>query len=388
MRIVYHHRTRATDAQKVHITEIVKAFRDLGHSVEMVSLVPTEQTSADPSKEAGQAGWQVLVRRIPFVYEVVQLGYNAIGIPLLFWKVLQSSPDFIYERYSLFNFTGVFVAKLLNKPIVLEVNSPFALEQGRDGHIRAVGFANWTERIICNAANTVIVVTGSLRKIMAANGIRPEKLAVMSIGVYLSHFRTRPDSEALRQRLGLDGKVVIGFVGWFRNWHGLDVLIEAFHRAGLAARGAALLLVGDGPAMKQIREQIERLRTSESVILTGALPHEVVPEYLDLIDIAVQPAANEYCCPMKILEYMALSKPVVAPRQENIQELLREDEEAVFFRPGDSEALGIALSGLVSDPPRVKRLGERARSAIDKRGFLWINNAERVTQLVGKDKPS
>jgi glycosyltransferase involved in cell wall biosynthesis len=85
---------------------------------------------------------------------------------------------------------------------------------------------------------------------------------------------------------------------------------------------------------------------------------------------------------------MALSKPVVAPRQENIQELLREDEEAVFFRPGDSEALGIALSGLVSDPPRVKRLGERARSAIDKRGFLWINNAERVTQLVGKDKPS
>jgi glycosyltransferase involved in cell wall biosynthesis len=388
MRIVYHHRTRATDAQKVHITEIVKAFRDLGHSVEMVSLVPTEQTSADPSKEAGQAGWQVLVRRIPFVYEVVQLGYNAIGIPLLFWKVLQSSPDFIYERYSLFNFTGVFVAKLLNKPIVLEVNSPFALEQGRDGHIRAVGFANWTERIICNAANTVIVVTGSLRKIMAANGIRPEKLAVMSNGVNLSHFRTRPDSEALRQRLGLDGKVVIGFVGWFRNWHGLDVLIEAFHRAGLAARGAALLLVGDGPAMKQIREQIERLRTSESVILTGALPHEVVPEYLDLIDIAVQPAANEYCCPMKILEYMALSKPVVAPRQENIQELLREDEEAVFFRPGDSEALGIALSGLVSDPPRVKRLGERARSAIDKRGFLWINNAERVTQLVGKDKPS
>jgi glycosyltransferase involved in cell wall biosynthesis len=140
--------------------------------------------------------------------------------------------------------------------------------------------------------------------------------------------------------------------------------------------------------MKQIREQIERLRISESVIQTGALPHEVVPEYLDLIDIAVQPAANEYCCPMKILEYMALSKPVVAPRQENIQELLREDEEAVFFRPGDSEALGSALSGLVSDPPRVKRLGESARSAIDKRGFLWINNAERVTQLVGKDKRS
>jgi glycosyltransferase involved in cell wall biosynthesis len=388
MRIVYHHRTRATDAQRVHITEIAKAFRDLGHSIEIVSLVPTEEGSSNASKEASQAGWQTLVRRIPFAYEIVQLGYNAVGVPLLFWKVLRTSPDFIYERYSLFNFTGVLVAKLLNKPIVLEVNSPFALEQGRDGHIRSIRFGAWTEKVICNTASWVIVVTGSLQKIMVSSGVRQEKLVVMSNGVNLAHFGIRSDSAALRRHPGLDGKIVIGFVGWFRNWHGLDVLIDAFHRAGLAGKKAALLLIGDGPAMKQVREQIESLQAGESVILTGALSHEVVPQYLDLIDIAVQPAANEYCCPMKILEYMALSKPVVAPRQGNIQELLREGEEAVFFPAGDSEALGRALSELVSDPPRVKRLGERARSAIDERGFLWVRNAERVTELVGKYKRS
>jgi glycosyltransferase involved in cell wall biosynthesis len=383
MRVIYHHRTRGTDAQRVHITEIAKAFRDLGHPVEIVSLVPTEGAS-DASKEAGEAGWQAVVRRIPFAYELVQLGYNAIGIPLLFWKVLRNSPDFIYERYSLFNFTGVFVAKVLNKPIVLEVNSPFALEQGRDRHIRAVAFAKWTERIICNAASWVIVVTGPLRNIMAANGVQRQRLLVMPNGVNLAHFEARHDCAELRYRLDLDGKSVIGFVGWFRDWHGLDVLIKAFHLADLSRKRAALLLIGDGPAMKTIREQITALGLEKSVILTGALPHEVVPHYLDLIDIAVQPAANEYCCPMKILEYMALAKPVVAPRQENIQELLREGEEAVFFSPGDAAALGRALGELVDDPQRAKRLGERARGAIDSRGFLWVKNADRVIQLIAK----
>lgn len=386
MRIVYHHRTRATDAQKVHITEILNAFRALGHSAEVVSLVETENGRQEAAEEAKQAGWQKLVRRIPFAYELAQLGYNAVGLPLLLSRLIRNRPDFIYERYALFNFTGVLLAKLLRIPLVLEVNSPFALEQGRDGDIRAVRFAAWTERVICNSASSVIVVTGPLRQIMMGNGVLSGKLVVMTNGVNLARFSQRDDGHNLRQRLGLGNRTVIGFVGWFRNWHGLDRLVEAFHLARLAEKGAALLLIGDGPAADDLRRQIDSLGLHDDVFLTGAVPHEEVPPYLDLIDIAVQPAANEYCCPMKIIEYMALGKPVVAPRQENIQEILRENEEAIFFQPGDAAALGRAMAELVDNPEATRRMGMRARSAIDERGYLWIRNAERVIDLVENRK--
>src|ERR1700729_1998830 len=100
MRIVYHHRTRATDAQRVHILEIVNAFRELGHEVTIASLVDTEAPQ-DVAKEAAEAGWKHLARKIPFAHEAIQLGYNVVGVPLLLSKVLRWKPVFIYERYSL-----------------------------------------------------------------------------------------------------------------------------------------------------------------------------------------------------------------------------------------------------------------------------------------------
>ena len=104
---------------------------------------------------------------------------------------------------------------------------------------------------------------------------------------------------------------MIGFVGWFRPWHGLEMLIDAFHRAELGWKGAKLLLIGDGPATPALRKQVAALGLEECVVFAGAVPHDAIPEYLALVDIAAQPAANAYCCPMKVIEYMAMAKPIV-----------------------------------------------------------------------------
>ena len=382
MRIIYHHRTRSTDAQRIHILEMVHAFEELGHQVRIVSLVPTDRAQHDANRDAGNPLWQRLARRIPFAYEMVQLGYNAIGIPMLLAKVLRGKADFIYERYSLFNFTGVAVARLCGVPIMLEVNSPFALEQARDKDIRLQRLAQWTEKVTCNLATRIIVVSTPLKSIMAASGVAPGKIEVMTNGVRLEHFAPQPPSEDLRRSLGVaPGDVVVGFVGWFRRWHGIEMLLEAFQKSGLAGRGVKVMLIGDGQAMAGLRQYVKDNRLDGSVIFTGPVPHSSVPPYLDLIDIAVQPAANEYCCPMKILEYMALGKPIVAPRQENIQELLREGEEAQFFRAGDADSLADALKALVNDPAKVRRMGQLARAAITGRGFLWTANAKRVVEI-------
>jgi glycosyltransferase involved in cell wall biosynthesis len=386
MRIVYHHRTRSTDAQRIHIQEMVRAFEELGHTVQLVSLVPTEAGQHDAQRDAGDAWWKSLVRKIPCGYELVQLAYNLIGIPMLLRAVYRSKPDFIYERYSLFNFTGVLVAHLCNLPIVLEVNSPFALEQARDKDIRMTKFAQWTERAICNRATRVVVVSTPLARIMERVGVDSGKLDIMPNGVNLGSFQPRGGTAELRRSLGIRDEVVIGFVGWFRKWHGLELLLEAFDAAGLRDR-AKLLMVGDGQAMADLQAEVNRRSLRASVIFTGPLPHAEVPKYAGIIDVAVQPAANEYCCPMKILEYMALAKPIVAPRQENITELLREGKEAEYFTPGDAQSLATALVSVTVDRQRAMEMGRRARAAIDGRGYLWVSNAQRVVNSVSTKLP-
>ena len=145
MRILYHHRTRGTDAQRVHIMEMVEAFRELGHDVQIVSLVGDEDRD-DAERDASEAGWKSFIRKLPYAYEIVQLAYNPIGMLLLFKKLFRAKVDFIYERYALFNFAGVLTARLFRIPLILEVNSPLALEQGRDRDIRATRFAAAVDR--------------------------------------------------------------------------------------------------------------------------------------------------------------------------------------------------------------------------------------------------
>lgn len=380
MKILYHHRTRSTDAQRIHILELVEALQALGHTVDIVSLVPIDAEQNDAARDAGEARWKQLVRRIPFTYEAVQLGYNLVGFPMIVARLLTGPVDFVYERYSLFNFAGVLAARLFGKKIILEVNSPLALEQARDGDIRLRGFASWTERVICNLATRVIVVSGPLRRILEAAGVQSGKLEVMSNGVSTGRFPPGTAPAGLRKSLGLEGYIVAGFVGWFRKWHGLELLLEAFLRSGLAAERVKILLIGDGPAMPDLRQFVDVHGLKESVVFTGPLPHAQVPPFLDLIDIAVQPAANEYCCPMKILEYMALGKPIVAPAQENIQELLSQDE-AQFFIPRDAASFAKALRTLATDPQRARGMGHAARTAIFRRGLLWSANARRVVEM-------
>ena len=380
MKIVYHHRTRATDAQRVHILEMVHAFRRLGHEVAIVSLVDVERPQ-DASREAGEAPWKKIVRKVPYAYEIIQLGYNLLGIPLLLRKVISWNPDFLYERYSLFNFSGVLIAYITKKPLILEVNSPFYLEQKSDRDIRALRLAAWMERRICRAASKVIVVSNPLKRIMVELGVPIDRLIVMSNGINPDEMRMVDESEPLRRQLGISGKVVIGFVGWFKKWHGLEYLLQSFQESGLSAQNAAVLLIGDGPAMSDLRRFVAANGLQHSVVFTGALPHDEVPRYLNAIDIAVQPAANEYCCPMKILEYMGIGKPLVAPRQENITELVRDGVDAELFTPGDKGDLTRALVSMVTQSGRRASMGIAARQVIFDRGYLWTSNAQRVIDL-------
>jgi glycosyltransferase involved in cell wall biosynthesis len=380
--ILYHHRTGATDAQRIHILEITHALRAQGHQVHFVALVDPEE-SHQPAYEAKSPGrirqFIAAIRGNPLVFDLIQIAYNAYAIPRLLLAARRLKADGLYERHALFNVSSAVAARLLGLPLVIEVNSPLAMEQEREGAIRLKRLGLWMERWSLNRATRVIAVTSPLKSILVGMGVQSSLITVMPNGIDPARFSqpaSRPDLPATA------GKTVIGFVGWFREWHGLDRLIDAVAEIGLAQRNGLLMLIGDGPARASLEQQVKRLGLEQTVLITGALPHEKVPEYLACVDIAVQPAANEYCCPMKIIEYMGMSKAIVAPNQPNIAELFADGSEGLLFDRQNPQSMAQALARLLDDPGLRSRLAAGARARIDRSGYLWPENARKVAEIL------
>jgi glycosyltransferase involved in cell wall biosynthesis len=382
MRILYHHRTRAADAQGVHIAEMIRAFSDLGHTVEVASLARSNANSGPSAASHREPLWSRLFARLPIAPEILQLGYNVMGLLIVARAIRRFRPDFIYERYALFNFSGVLAARLFRLPLILEVNSPLAREARDEKRLALYRFAQRVETAICNAATRVIAVSTPLKRILVSHGVRAGRIAVMPNGVSPQLCQPIPADPTLRASLGLRGGIVVGFVGWFRPWHGLDLLIDAFAASRLASEGGTLLLIGDGPAMAALKAKVAQHGLERSTVFTGPLRHRDVAAHVALFDIAVQPAAVEYCCPMKIIEYLAQGKPVIAPRQDNICEILDDGVDALFFAPRDAASMTAALDRAAGDPELCRSLREAARGAISRRGLLWSNNAAAVIAMV------
>lgn len=380
MRILYHHRTQAGDAQGIHIAEMVRAFRRLGHEVEMVSLVGEGGGTAH---DAGATSpWAWVRRAVPAAaYEAMTLTYNAWGYGALAGAIRRRRPDVIYERYALNTVCGVWASRRFGVPLVLEVNAPLAAEQEALGEAAFRRLARRSERWICSNATRTLVVSAALGRRLVESGVPADALTVMPNGVDPERFHPAVDASPVRQRHRLDGRLVVGFVGWFRAWHGLEELIDLFAKRRLAERGVTLMLVGDGPCAAALRARVAALRLAESVVFTGPVATADVPAHVAAFDVAVQPSAPDYACPMKIVEYMAMGRAIVAPDQPNVRELLDAGVTARLFAPGDRASFEAALLDLIDDAATREGLARRAGAAVVERGLTWTANAERTLAL-------
>jgi len=385
LRILYHHRTRATDAQRVHILSMIRAFEQWGHEVVEVALVPARSTPHDPRREGQTPAWKRWTRPIPFAAEFLQAAYTPAGWIALTRAATGHPVDFIYERYAFANFAGVLWARRRGVPLILEVNSPLAQELQAEGHLRSRKLALWAERTICNLATCVVCVSRALRDILVAEGVRPERILVLPNGVDLNGLRQGVNSQlvqSLQERFQVQGRMVVGFVGWFRKWHGLEALLECFRQSPSLRERALLLLVGDGPVAGVLRQATSQWGLERCVQFAGPVPHELVPAHVALFDVAVQPAANTYCCPMKLVEYMALGKAILAPDQPNVRELVEDGSTALLFHRNSTTSLRQALEKLLDDAVLRRGLGVRARRSLLERGLLWTSNARIIQELV------
>ncbi|HUB12092.1 MAG TPA: glycosyltransferase [Acetobacteraceae bacterium] len=368
MRILYSHRIQSRDGQSVHVEELVTALRGLGHEVLVVGPGLYEQ--ARFGGESRLVAW-IRARLPAAIGELAELAYNVPAWWRLRTAYRQFRPDLIYERYNLYYLAGAWVARGYCTPFFLEVNAPLADERARFGGLGLPWLAHALERHVWRSATRVLVVTGVLRDMIAAAGVSATRISVVPNGIDPARFA------ALPQRAPTAEPVVLGFVGFVRAWHGLDTVIAAMaeDHDGPPLR---LVVVGDGPVRAELEQQAAALGLRERVAFTGLQPHEAIPALVAEFDIALQPLVVSYASPLKLFEYMAAARAIVAPDQPNIREVLRDGETAVLFLPTEPGAMWRAIRRLAGDAALRQRLGAAARAEIARRDYTWAGNAARV----------
>lgn len=367
LRILYSHRIQSRDGQSVHLEEMVAALRAQGHEVLVVGPGLYQQ-----AEFGGESRLVALIRaRLPaWIGIFAELAYN---VPA-FWRVWLAArrfrPELIYERYNLFYLAGVWLARRSGTPLFLEVNAPLAAERERFGGLSLPGLARRLEAYCWRSADKVLAVTGVLRDMIVRAGVPAARVEVTPNGINLAEFDSVPRVESR-------SRVVLGFVGFVRDWHGLDTVIAAMAEAP-GDFALDLVVVGDGPARADLEQQAAALGLGDQVRFTGLQPREKIPALVAGFDIALQPRVVDYASPLKIFEYMAAGRAIVAPDQPNIREILRDGETALLFDPARPAAMWQAIARLAADADLRGRLGAAARAEITRRDYTWAGNARRV----------
>jgi glycosyltransferase involved in cell wall biosynthesis len=371
VKILYHQRTKSRDGQAVHIRELIAALRARGHGVQEWALSSGEQ--GEMGSEGGLLG-RLLARAPRALYELGEHAYGPAVAGRLTAAGRTAGAEIVYERYALGNTAGLRAARRLGIPLLLEVNSPLARERAEHETLVFRRWAARSERRLLQRADRVLAVTRVLADMLVQSGVPRPRVAVVRNGVDLERY---PEA-AERDGPG----VVIGFTGFFRAWHRIEDLVDALADGALPA-DARLLLVGDGPARASIEARATARGVAARVRVTGAVAHAEVPGHVRSMDICVQPAATPWASPLKLPEYMAAGRAIVAPDQQNLRELLTHGRDALLFDPGQPAALAAAVAQLARDPARRRALGRAARETVVREKLTWDGAAERVEAVAG-----
>lgn len=366
MRILYHHRIASKDGQYVHIESIIKEMRKQGHEVFVVA-----PSVAEKSDFGSSGGWVSKVRSsIPqWLSELMEFCYSFFVFFKLLLAVYKFKPDVIYERYNLFLPAGIWVKKLTKLPFQLEVNSPLYNERKKYGGLALPKLAKWSEHYTWRNADRVLPVTNVLAKYISAANVEQAKIKVIPNGVDTAVFGPqKPEHRSKR----LKDKIVVGFVGFCREWHQLDAVLERL--ANMENPYIHFLLVGDGPVIDSLNKQADLLNFTSSFTATGLVSRDEMPYWLDQIDIALQPAVTPWASPLKMIEYLAKGLAIVAPNSFNIKELLIDNSNALLFDEGNKEHMVAQIESLVVNRELRKKLQREAWKTIQVKQLTWENN--------------
>lgn len=372
MRILYHHRTQGEEPESIHIQAIVQALRALGHDVRIVG--PAPMTHKATGEQRPTLLGRVKRAAPQAVFELLQIGYNLVAFLRLRRAVRDFRPDLIYERYSLYSFAGVVLARHEGIPFILEVNTPYAQAWARYYGLVFRRLAHTIEGRILRAAGHLITVTHVQKQMLEQLGVPGERITVCHNAIDPEWFSPERHADPLlRGRLGLKG-IVVGFVGTMNRWQGITEFPAVLQEVFAKSDDVSFLFVGDGEFRGQLEQFCRAEHIEDRVVFTGRKPHAEVPALVATMDIAVLLNSNSYGSPMKIFEYLGMGKAVIAPRVGPVTEVLEDGQNGLLIDAGNGAQMAAQILRLVGDRALRERLGRVGRAYVVEH-HTWRANA-------------
>ena len=393
MKIIYYSshpnlRSYSPSGYGTHMREMIAAFEESGHTV-----VPVIMGDRSTSNVEDAVGGRISVRNVlrtiapAYIWESLR-DYNLIRQDTSFAGYLEKKakeiqPDLIYERANYLQVSGVRTAERYGIPHVLEVNSPYVEER------KLLAAKTVYEKNALQAEREQLVKTGIVAVVSTAlknyfvdkHGIDPEKIVVTPNAINERKVATDPDKvEKLRDQYELRNKRVVGFVGTLSKWHGVETLIRAFGNIRQSFDDVRLLIVGDGSKRSELEKLAHTIGVAGDTVFTGYVPHGEIYNHIELFDIAVDPNAHWYMSPVKLFEYGAMSKAVIAPQTEPVKEIIDHLNSGYIAEPG-VDSLYAAIQILLDNKNLRKTLGENLKFKI-LNNHTWKHNVNCVLKAL------
>lgn len=387
-----------TKGASIHLRAITRALAALGHDVQLLSPLPGPGDD-HPVRRLLPPGCPLMDKAVkPLKHFLLEhdlgddlprdlrsLYYSAYAPQAAVDELAAGTPDAIIERLSLFSTVGLDLARICNRPLVLEVNALLTEEAQQYRTLVLRDLARIIQQRTLEQADAIIAVSDELAQRLIAIGIPPEKIHVAPNGADNAFFEVAPQAGVLaRQALGLDGAFVVGFVGSLKPWHGVDVLLRAAALLDRKPGAVKVLIVGTGPEDERLRRLAGELGIAEDVVFTGAMEHARIPPLIAAMDVAVAPFRaidSFYFSPIKLFEYMAAGACVLASRLGQIASVIEHGIDGLLCEPDNPDALASGIQSLWQSKNLRRRLGDAARAKAERR-FNWRHTAELVMDVV------
>ncbi len=374
---------------------ILKQQRALGW--ETFHITSPKQGVYDKAEETVDDEW--LFYRTPQKNWMNQLpALNQVAVINNLAKRLQEvaekvKPDILHAHSPALNaIAALRVGKRLGIPVVYEIRAFW-----EDAAVDHGTSAEWGLRYRLTRAmesyalkhvDAVTTICEGLRGDILQRGIPAEKVTVIPNAVNIENFSVGETSDQqLAKNLNIDGKVVLGFIGSFYAYEGLDILLKALPEMLNANADIRVLLVGGGPQEQQLKTLATQLGVADKVIFTGRVPHDQVQRYYNLTDVLVYPRLRmrltDLVTPLKPLEAMAQGRLLAASDVGGHLELIEDGKTGILFQADNPQALAAKVLGLIGMPERWPALRKAAREFVETERN-WPRSVARYESVYSK----
>jgi glycosyltransferase involved in cell wall biosynthesis len=290
-------------------------------------------------------------------------------------------PSLIYERFTDFHKSGLRVAKKAKVPYVVEIHETAEARR----YTQKLNFHHYNLHVlmkVATGADIVVVASSMLRDYFTRKGVLAKRILVVPNAVDLDLFRSAGQDHYVRHRLGISAnEIVVGFVGGMHPYHGIDLLPDVCELIRSECPKLKFLIVGGFKrykgGLRAFKSMLEKRRIDNYFILTGGIPIEEVPVYIEAMDICLMPDSNAYGSPLKLFEYGALSKPCIMPRYQPVLDVLVDGQTGLIFQPKSVKDMTDKIATLMHDQGLRESLGRNLYNLVSQK-HTWRKNARTI----------